>query len=67
MTTLLPLVQITPNRTGHLQPLEIARKPPWLKVKAPGGDTFVGVRNLLKDLKLHTVCEEAHCPNIGEC
>ena len=64
----LPLVQITPRhqQTG-LPPVSNERKPPWLKVKAPGGATFVDVRNLLHELKLHTVCEEAHCPNIGEC
>ena len=43
------------------------RKPSWLKVKAPGGPNYVQVRQLMKDLNLHTVCEEAHCPNIGEC
>jgi lipoic acid synthetase len=43
------------------------RKPPWLKVKAPGGQTYVGVKHMMRDLGLHTVCEEAHCPNIGEC
>jgi lipoic acid synthetase len=43
------------------------RKPHWLKVQAPGGEAFVEVRRLLRDLELHTVCEEAHCPNVGEC
>lgn len=43
------------------------RKPHWLKVQAPGGETFVEVRRLMRQLKLHTVCEEAHCPNVGEC
>lgn len=43
------------------------RKPPWLKVRAPGGPNFVEVRRLMRGLHLHTVCEEAHCPNIGEC
>ncbi len=66
MATPLPLVQITPrSRESIAQP--IARKPAWLKVKAPGGTAYVGVRDLLKDLNLHTVCEEAHCPNIAEC
>jgi len=36
-------------------------------VKAPGGATYVDVKRLMRDLKLNTVCEEAHCPNIGEC
>ena len=43
------------------------RKPPWLKVRAPGGENYVRLRHLMRDLQLHTVCEEAHCPNVGEC
>ena len=66
MATPLPLVQIAPRHSPPIQQ-DIERKPPWLKVKAPGGATYVDVRRLMRDLKLHTVCEEAHCPNIGEC
>jgi lipoic acid synthetase len=44
-----------------------ARKPPWIKVKAPGGENFVRLKGLMRELGLHTVCEEARCPNIGEC
>ena len=44
-----------------------ARKPPWLKVPAPGGPNYSELKHLMRDLRLHTVCEEAHCPNIGEC
>jgi lipoyl synthase len=43
------------------------RKPSWLKVRAPGGPNYVRLKGLLQDLNLHTVCEEAHCPNVGEC
>jgi lipoic acid synthetase len=43
------------------------RLPPWLKVRAPGGAEFLETRATVKTLGLHTVCEEAHCPNIGEC
>ncbi len=43
------------------------RKPQWLKVKTPGGDNFIRIKQLMKNLSLHSVCEEAHCPNIGEC
>ncbi|HEX6534067.1 MAG TPA: lipoyl synthase [Gemmatimonadaceae bacterium] len=43
------------------------RKPPWLKVRAPGGPNYSRLRHLMRDLNLHTVCEEAHCPNVGEC
>lgn len=50
-----------------MPPTHPERKPPWLKVRAPGGENFVAVRRLLQVLRLHTVCQEAHCPNVGEC
>jgi lipoyl synthase len=43
------------------------RKPSWLKVKAPGGPNYLRLKQMMRDLDLHTVCEEAHCPNVGEC
>ncbi|HEY5641122.1 MAG TPA: lipoyl synthase [Dehalococcoidia bacterium] len=43
------------------------RKPPWLKVRFPGGDDYVRLKKLMRRGGLHTVCEEARCPNIGEC
>jgi lipoyl synthase len=43
------------------------RKPPWLKVKAPGGSNYIRLKQMMRELDLHTVCEEAHCPNVGEC
>jgi lipoic acid synthetase len=42
-------------------------KPPWLKVRFPGGPNFERLQGLMRDSGLHTVCEEARCPNIGEC
>jgi lipoic acid synthetase len=42
-------------------------KPEWLKARAPGGETFHALKKLARDLHLHTVCESAQCPNIGEC
>lgn len=50
----------------RVEPLP-ARKPSWLKVRAPGGHNYVRLKHLMRELKLHTVCEEAHCPNVGEC
>ena len=51
-----------------VEPAEKDRRlPPWFKVRAPGGENYVRLRNLLRDSDLHTVCEEARCPNIGEC
>jgi lipoic acid synthetase len=44
-----------------------ARKPAWLKVPLPGGDGFKRLKSLARGLRLHTVCEEARCPNVGEC
>jgi len=44
-----------------------APKPSWLKVRAPGGERFTQLKETLRALDLHTVCEEAHCPNVGEC
>jgi lipoic acid synthetase len=42
-------------------------KPEWLKVRAPGSDNYLRLRSIMRGLKLNTVCEDAHCPNIGEC
>ena len=43
------------------------RLPSWLKAKMPGGPNYLALKTLMRDNELHTVCEEAHCPNIGEC
>ena len=50
-----------------LAPRRPVRKPEWLKARAPGGETFHSLKQLARDLNLHTVCESAQCPNIGEC
>ncbi len=55
--------QIVPLTPAAQRP----RKPEWLKVKAPGSPGYQRLKTLMRELKLHTVCEEAHCPNIGEC
>jgi len=59
----LPLTQIDRRPASH--PPD--RKPPWLKVRAPGGQQYAQLKRMMRDLALHTVCEEAHCPNVGEC
>jgi lipoic acid synthetase len=46
---------------------EIGKRPDWLKVRLPVGENYTEVRNLMRNQKLHTVCEEARCPNMGEC
>lgn len=65
----VPLVQLTRNGApvGPATSAPAPRKPSWLKVKAPGGQTYMQVQALMRELGLHTVCEEARCPNIGEC
>ncbi len=45
----------------------VIRKPEWLKARVPGGESYSRLRNLIDERKLHTVCEEARCPNMGEC
>ena len=43
------------------------RKPEWLKIRPPGGASYARLRRLMRELDLHTVCEEARCPNVAEC
>ena len=49
------------------EPQPVERKPEWLKVRFPAGDRYQRLKNLMRKHNLHTVCEEARCPNIGEC
>jgi lipoic acid synthetase len=53
-------------QTDETQPHR-GRKPPWFKVPAPGGPKYRELQNLINEENLHTVCQEAACPNIGEC
>lgn len=68
MTNLIQLDDI-PNGDADWQPDpdHPRRRPPWIRVKAPSGETYQDVRKLMRSKTLHTVCEEAQCPNIGEC
>lgn len=63
------LVQLTRTppaaAPGSAEPF--VRKPSWLKVPVPGGANYVRLKEMMRGLGLHTVCEEARCPNIGEC
>ena len=65
----LPIAGVTngpsPDRVGVNARGE--RKPPWLKVRLASGPTYTELKGMMRDLSLHTVCEEAMCPNIGEC
>jgi lipoic acid synthetase len=57
----------TPNADWQPDPNHPRRRPPWIRVKAPSGETYEQVQGLMRSKTLHTVCEEAQCPNIGEC
>lgn len=52
------------NRTS---PSKLKRKPPWIRVRAPNSEGYHATQKLMRSKNLHTVCEEAACPNIGEC
>ncbi len=60
----------TPSR-DRIKPEEIdttpLRRPEWIKVRAPSGETYEWLQGLMRSKSLHTVCEEAMCPNMGEC
>ncbi|PIQ25818.1 lipoyl synthase [bacterium (Candidatus Blackallbacteria) CG17_big_fil_post_rev_8_21_14_2_50_48_46] len=49
------------------RPLSRQPKPPWLKVRLAGGENYAHLKQILRERELNTVCEEARCPNIGEC
>lgn len=53
--------------SAPIQAPQPERRPEWLKVKAPGGETYANVKTMMRSKTLHTVCEEARCPNITEC
>ena len=59
-TARLPILE------GEALPMR-ARKPEWLKVRSPGGANYLRLKQLMRGQRLHSVCEEAGCPNIGEC
>lgn len=44
-----------------------SKKPEWLKIRPPAGENYTNIKGMLREKKLHTVCEEAHCPNVAEC
>ncbi len=67
-----PALEAAPQLVSQLVQIDLApqrpaKKPEWLKAKAPMGETFHALKKLARELNLHTVCESAQCPNIGEC
>jgi len=72
MVTVLDTIREVKARLRHpekarLPDTPVMPKPPWIRVKAPGAHAFDATRKTLRAHRLHTVCEEAACPNIGEC
>src|SRR4051812_35806814 len=61
------VIPLTPASASSAAPQPRVPKPDWLKVRAPGSPSYLRLKGLMRDLQLHTVCEEAQCPNIGEC
>jgi len=59
--------QKTARNPVKIIPIAPLKKPNWIRVKAPGSQRFYEIKQALREHKLHTVCEEASCPNIGEC
>jgi len=66
----MPITEPTRDRLIHPDEIQAAspqRRPEWIKVRAPAGENYERLRQLMRAKTLHTVCEEALCPNIGEC
>ena len=55
---------LAPSEARKISPL---KKPEWLKIRPPAGENYTQIKQLLRERNLHTVCEEAHCPNVAEC
>jgi len=60
-------IPVSASEDWQPDPKHPRRRPPWIRVKAPSGETYENVRQLMRGKSLHTVCEEAQCPNLGEC
>src|SRR5258708_2797142 len=63
MARVIPLTPAQPRPPASAK----GGKPDWLKVRAPGSPSYLRLKSIMRELNLHTVCEEAQCPNIGEC
>ncbi len=64
----IPLIAAEIAPSSQAAPVQsYARRPDWLKVRAPSGETFHALKRMMRSKSLHTICEEANCPNIAEC
>ena len=59
--------EVINNREAEAHHLRIQRKPEWLRARVPGGEGYERLRKIIDEHRLHTVCQEASCPNMGEC
>lgn len=66
MADIAPIKFYGRSKRNTVVPIDTHR-PDWLRVKLPGGSNYSELKGIMRGLELHTVCEEAHCPNIGEC
>ena len=55
------------NRGAEAHHLRLQRKPDWLRARVPGGEGYERLKGIIDEHRLHTVCQEASCPNMGEC
>src|SRR6476469_1363001 len=55
---------ISPSKAAQIL---ASKKPAWLKIRPPAGESYTQTKGMLRERGLHTVCEEAHCPNVAEC
>ncbi|MFL5806993.1 MAG: lipoyl synthase [Roseiflexaceae bacterium] len=69
MAEFIPLTPVSTPSTPQpaTPPAPRSRRPEWLRAKLPAGENYEDLRHLMREQRLHTVCEEARCPNIGEC
>src|SRR5262249_31533310 len=70
MAEFIPLTPVStpsPPAQAPTPPAPRSRRPEWLRAKLPAGENYEDLRHLMREQRLHTVCEEARCPNIGEC
>jgi lipoic acid synthetase len=66
MADIAPIKFYGRSKRNTVVPIDTHR-PDWLRVRLPGGSNYSELKGIMRGLELHTVCEEAHCPNIGEC
>src|SRR5258708_32914256 len=67
MARVIPLTSSAAKASADKPAQPRQPKPEWLKARPPGSPSYLRLKSIMRELNLHTVCEEAQCPNIGEC